>query len=352
MKRFRPGLLPMAPSALPVTDPEQAWALILRYFPEIPAWPRLPRRSFLEKAVLQLSEGFPGVVFEGDHIYIDGVWESDPALDRLYIAYLGDNVEHGRISRPYAMSLDQLRNQRVHLPLQPAAMAGHVLGPLSWGASVKDRDGKPILNNEILLDAAAKHLCLKATWQESVLQAQAPVTITLLEEPLLTRDALALLPFDRERALMLLGDVLGGLAGMRGVHCPWPIDPAVSSLPVDVLSLDVRNTDLDRASSDSADFELLREFVVRGGLLVWCVTPSADRVEGQSAAELADRLQAWFDRVANGSMVDDVAAASIVAPAPALDGLPVASAERAMGVAVDVSDVLRTRFAKGGSRPD
>lgn len=338
----------MAPSALPVTDPEQAWALILKYFPEIPAWPRLPRRSFLEKAELQLSEGFPGAVFEGDHIYIDGVWESDPALDRLYIAYLGDNVEHGRISRPYAMGLDQLRDQRIHLLPQTVALGGYVLGPLSWGAAVVDQDGRPILNNEILLDAAAKHLCLKAAWQESVLRAQAPMTITLLEEPLLARDTLARLPFDKERALLLLEDVLAGLAGLRGVHCPWPVDPAVLSTSANVLSLDVSSADpAGRAGAESgADFGLLREFVVRGGLLVWCVTPTADRVEGQTAGGLADRLQDWLEQVAaDRSIVEDVVAASIIAPSPALDGLSLAAAERAMALAVEVSEILRTRFA-------
>jgi hypothetical protein len=343
MKRFRPGLLPMAPAALPVTDPEQAWALSLKYFPEIPVWPRLPRRSFLEKAELQLSEGFPGVVFEGDHIYVDGVWESDPALDRLYIAYLGNNVEHGRISRPYAMSLDQLRDQHIHLPSQMAVLGGHVLGPLSWGASVNDQEGQPILNNEILLDAVAKHLCLKAAWQESVLRAQAPMTIILVEEPLLTRDALARLPFDKERALLLLEDVLAGMTGLRGVHCPWPVDPAVLSTSANVLSLDVWSA---AGSGSDANVGLLREFVVRGGLLVWRIVPNADRVEGQTAAGLADHLQALLEKVAAGdSILGDVVEASIVAPAPALDGLSVAAAERAMALAVEVSEILRAKYS-------
>jgi hypothetical protein len=344
MKRFQPALMPLAPSALPISDPEQAWALILKHFPELPAWPRLPHRSFLEKAELQLSEGFPGVVFEGDHIYVDGVWESDPALDRLYISYLGNNVEHGRISRQYASGLDLLRTEHVRLPAQTVALAGRVLGPLSWGASVNEQDGKPILRNEVMLDAVAKHLCLKAAWQESVLRAQAPVTITLVDEPLLTREALENLPFDKERAILLLEDVLAGLTGLRGVHCPWPLDPAVLSTSANVLSLDI-SSGARRVPGPDGDLGLLREFVARGGVLVWCITPEANRVEGESAVKLADRLQTWLDAVAAGeSILDAVIAASMVSPAPALDKLDAVAAERAMTLTVEVSEILQTRY--------
>ena len=345
MKRFQPALRPLAPSALPFADSEQAWALILKHFPELPAWPRLPYRSFLEKADLQLSEGFPGVVFEGDHIYVDSVWESDPALDRLYIAYLGNNVEHGRISRQYAMGLDLLHTERVRLPAQTAALAGRVLGPLSWGASVNDQAGRPLLLNEVMLDAVAKHLCLKAAWQESVLRAQAPITITLVDEPLLTREALVKLPFDKERALLLLEDVLAGLTGLRGVHCAWPLDPAVLSTSANVLSLDI-SSGACRAPGPDGDLGPLREFVARGGLLVWCITPDENRVEGQSGVNLADRLQTWLDAIAaDESILDAVVAASMVSPAPTLDKLDAVAAERAMALTVEVSGILQARYA-------
>jgi hypothetical protein len=341
MKRFEPALMPMAPSALPVTDPEQAWALILKYFPEIPAWPRLPRRSFLEQAELQPSEGFPGVMFEGDHIYIDESWEGDPALDRLYIAYLGNNVDHGRISRQYAAALDLLREDRVRLPGQVAALAGRIVGPLTWGASVNDRSGKPVLQNEVLLDAVAKHLSLKAAWQEGVLRSRAPVSITLIEEQMLTGDGLAGLPFEQERALALLEDVLSGLTGLRGFHCRWPIDLSVLSTSANVLSLDVSGV----TPAGDGEIGALREFLARGGTLVWCIAPDVDSIEEQSAERLAEHLQSWLSAVAaDESILDALIAASIISIAPILDKASVASAERAMALTADVSRIMQERY--------
>jgi hypothetical protein len=34
--------------SLPLTDPDEAVALALRYLPEAPLWPQLPRRGFRE----------------------------------------------------------------------------------------------------------------------------------------------------------------------------------------------------------------------------------------------------------------------------------------------------------------
>jgi hypothetical protein len=40
--------LPTITGSMPHTDPQKACALITRYLKDIPAWPQLPKRSFLE----------------------------------------------------------------------------------------------------------------------------------------------------------------------------------------------------------------------------------------------------------------------------------------------------------------
>src|SRR3990170_7914559 len=47
--------------SLPHKDEKEAFRLILKNFPEIPFWPQLPKRSFLEGMVVQYSEGFPSL---------------------------------------------------------------------------------------------------------------------------------------------------------------------------------------------------------------------------------------------------------------------------------------------------
>jgi len=38
------------------------------YLRDIPAWPQLPKRTFLENMYAQYSEGFPGIVIKGEKI--------------------------------------------------------------------------------------------------------------------------------------------------------------------------------------------------------------------------------------------------------------------------------------------
>ncbi len=223
MSMFRPELRPLAPGSLPSIEPDRAWSLVLKYMPELPGWTRLPARSFLESPTVQLCEGFPGVIFENHHIHIDEVWERDTLLDKLYIAYLGDDIDYGRISPEYAACLGMLAEENAwNLPDTVRAVRGQILGPLSWGLEVLDREGSPILYNENLLDIVSKHLRLKAAWQEWAIRQNVPVSLTIIEEPLLTAVGLDSLPIERDRALLLVEDVLHGLSGLRGIHCSYP----------------------------------------------------------------------------------------------------------------------------------
>ncbi|MBM3132761.1 MAG: hypothetical protein FJZ95_07000, partial [Chloroflexi bacterium] len=61
-KSFKPRGLATAIGSMPHADPAEAGALALRYLPDIPVWPQLPNRSFLENMYAQYSEGLPGVV--------------------------------------------------------------------------------------------------------------------------------------------------------------------------------------------------------------------------------------------------------------------------------------------------
>ena len=63
--------LPTIIGSMPHTDPVKACALIARFLRDIPAWPQLPRRSFLENMYVQYSEGFPGAVVANNSIRVE-----------------------------------------------------------------------------------------------------------------------------------------------------------------------------------------------------------------------------------------------------------------------------------------
>jgi len=86
--RFELNGLATAIGSMPHVDPREACSLVLTHLPEIPAWPQLPKRAFLENMYAQFSEGFPGVVLEEERIWVDRSQDLSRPLEQLYAAYL------------------------------------------------------------------------------------------------------------------------------------------------------------------------------------------------------------------------------------------------------------------------
>ncbi|MBU1879558.1 MAG: hypothetical protein KJ734_11455, partial [Chloroflexi bacterium] len=107
---FDLNLLPTAIGSLPHQDPAAGCRAVADVFPQIPIWPQLPQRSFLENMYVQYSEGFPGVVLdhEAERIYVDRSQDLDPGLERLYMAYLENDLEFAAIDPAYAAGLAAL----------------------------------------------------------------------------------------------------------------------------------------------------------------------------------------------------------------------------------------------------
>src|SRR4030043_373787 len=109
--------LPTIIGSMPHTDPKKACALITRYLKDIPTWPQLPRKSFLENMYVQYSEGFPGVVVENNRIYVDTAKDYTKSLEELYAAYLENNDAKFPLGREYAAGLYAFLEQDKIKPL-------------------------------------------------------------------------------------------------------------------------------------------------------------------------------------------------------------------------------------------
>ena len=63
------GCLPTIIGSMPHTDPEAACAQVEHYLRDVPAWPQLPKRSYLENMYVQFSQGFPSIVVKDNRIF-------------------------------------------------------------------------------------------------------------------------------------------------------------------------------------------------------------------------------------------------------------------------------------------
>jgi hypothetical protein len=343
---FSPDWLPFALDGLPHKDAAKAWQTVLNHFPEIPGWPQLPRRSALENMYAQFSERFPGIIVRDGNVHVELQRNLDRELERLYLAYLEDDISHGRMGETYAAGLSLLRQGEVSFRQPPLALKGEITGPVSWGLTVVDQHQRPILYDEMLADAVSKHLLLKATWQERELRRHASQTILLLNEPYMASFGSAFVALRRNQVIGLIEEVLSGLEGLKGVHCCGNTDWTILlETSIDILSLDA----YDYGDSLLRYADELDEFLDRGGVVAWGIVPASVVAESESVESLVGRLERTIGRlVKEGVSRERLLGSGLVTPSCGLGTLGVPLAEHILDLTVAVATEMRGRHSTAG----
>ena len=286
MKDTRFNLLPTIIGSLPHKDAKDACAIVTGFLKDIPCWPQLPNRSSKEGMSVQFSTGFPGIIEKGGDLLLDNSGDHSGELEQLYMAYLENDTDRFPISEDYASGLYELLRQP---NLSPLAVKGQVTGPLSWGLSVKGNDGKAILYDEVLSDASAKLLRLKAGWQEKKLRQISKNIIIFIDEPAMTSYGSAFFSLPKERIVALLQEVMDGISGLKGIHCCGNTDwSLILSTGIDILNFDAYNF----AESLTLYPAEVKTFLERGGAVAWGIIPTDEAsIQKENVFSLKDRLE-------------------------------------------------------------
>jgi len=335
------GCLPTAIGSMPHTDPSQACLQVSRYLKHIPTWPQLPRRSFMENMCVQFSQGFPGAVVKEDSIYIDRSQNLDKPLEELYAAYLENDIDKYPISPDYAAGLHYFLTLD---NLMPVAVKGQLTGPVTWGLAVTDNNHRPIIYDDVLGDAVAKFLRLKASWQEKELRKICPNTITFIDEPyMVAYGATSTELGSPQKTISLLEEVFAGLSGLKGVHCCGNTDWSVLlDTSVNILSFDAYNY----AQSLSLYPSEIKSFLERKGIIAWGIVPNDEpSLAKETVASLKDRLEeamAPFTR--NGVRFKQLFQQGLLTPSCGLASLSTEAATRALELLSELSATVRKHY--------
>ena len=333
--------LPTAIGTMPQTDPKEACSLVAKYLPDLPAWPQLPKRSQLENMYVQFSQGFPGLVLEGDKIYVDRTADFDSRLEQLYNDASENKPDSYGVSAEYAAGLHAFPALKEG---HPRMVKGQVTGPISWGLCVTDREQRGILYDDLLAEALAKFLRLKAMWQERFLRRISPNTVIFVDEPYLTSLGTAFVAVPNEQVTTLLEEVLSGIEGLKGVHCCGSTDwSLILKSSTDILSFDTYNY-ADSLSCYPAE---VKAFVERGGSIAWGIIPNEEEtLAGESAASLYDRLgEAMAPFTREGIPIKQLVAQGLLTPSCTLASLSLEASVRALELLAELSARVRSKYS-------
>jgi hypothetical protein len=273
--------------SLPHTDPEEACGIILRSV-DIPFWPQLPHRSFLELMVPQYVEGFPFVKIEGEHVNI--ITAEEKAVSVFYEAIA--DKRGFPISREHAAGLyafiDILKKQNI----RSSTLKGHITGPLTFTLSITDDQKRPIYFDDELRELALELLKGKASWQIETLRPYCDRVLIFIDEPILSAlGSSAYLCVSTDEASRMLKEIVRHIkssGGIAGIHCCGKADwPLILSSGIDVFNFD------SYFYWDTLGIypEEIRSFLDSNGFIAWGVVPTSDIIRGVTVEGLCEQLE-------------------------------------------------------------
>ncbi len=273
--------------SLPHTDPAEACRIILDSV-DIPFWPQLPHRSFLELMVPQYSEGFPFIRIEGEDIHVEKAEEE--ALSAFYEAIA--NKSGFPISEEYAAGFYEFLNILKHQNLKFDTIKGHITGPLTFALSLTDKEKRPIFFDEEMKELSLELLKGKVSWQIDMLRPFADNVLIFIDEPILSAlGTSAYLGVSNEEASRMLREIVKHIkecGGIAAIHCCGKADwPLVLSSGIDVFNYD------SYFFWDTLSIypEEMKAFIDNNGYIAWGVVPTTEAIKDVNLQVLNEQLE-------------------------------------------------------------
>ncbi|MFA5100489.1 MAG: hypothetical protein WC547_06375 [Candidatus Omnitrophota bacterium] len=329
--------------SLPLKEAASAVDLVLKYCPQAPFWPQLPRRNIREGMVAQYSEGLPGLKVTDDGLEFDQK-AADEALENFYEHIISMDLDYFRISEPFAAGLYAFNEALKGRDLQDVRFIKcHVTGPFTFAAGITNGSGVALIHDEVFMQAMVKGLIMKALWQIKLFSGFGKPIIVFFDEPYLAGFGSAFTALTRESAVKTMEEFSGALKSpgvLVGVHCCGNTD---WSMFTDVKTIDIINFDafsyMDKFALYGPD---LAKFLARGGLLCWGIVPTQDFHSGITCESLAGMIRSGIDAlIKKGASRDLISEQLLVSPSCGLGTLQPQAAEQIFGVLGELSAYIR-----------
>lgn len=344
--------------SLPHQDVERACEIAWESFPQIPAWPQLPRLNLRENMYIQVSEGMPCLVLDEKKgiVYFQTKGDMTGELEKFYEKIIENRVDYFKIGQDYAAGFYSFMELlRMNLLKQEAragilALKGQLIGPISFGLTVTDENRKSILYHEQLVDAVVKTCGMKARWQITRMKEVFPRIIIFIDEPYLSSFGSAFVSVGRDEVVDYLNQVIDSIkieGAIAGIHCCGNTDWSIlMDTKVDIISFDA----YDYLETISLYPEKLKEFLAEGRYLAWGIVPASSKVMGEEINSLVKRFQEGLKLLnSKGVEREKILENLLITPSCGTGTLPIEVAEKVVKLTRGVSDDIRARYFLGVS---
>jgi len=342
-----PRVLCTAIGSVPHSDADQAVDLILSTLSVAAHAPSLSRADLREQMWIQFTENLPRFRTDLENLKYHFDTSGDPTseIEAFYSQFLA--VEEGGDAAYFAVGpeygrgihtlLGRLEREKVRRPF----LKVQVTGPLSFGLTVTDEQGKPIFYHPMFRDVAVKGMGLKAVRLLEVFSPFADKVIVFFDEPSLSAyGSSAMLGLSKSDVVEVLDEVMNMVlerGGIPGVHCCGNTD---WGLLMETGTRIINFDGVDYMESLAIYARELSRFLERGGVLAWGVVRNTERVMEDSALDVAARLRSGLDLLEkNGVNRAALAQRLILTPACGCAGLKVNETEKVYALLAELESM-------------
>jgi methionine synthase II (cobalamin-independent) len=346
--KFEPRSAATIIGSFPHLDAEEACALVFKTLPKIPAWPQLPRKSFLEDMNNQYSASLPCFYVDEKNKKSGFDTSRDLAgeLEKFYTKIIEDDVDYfgldpGR-SAGFSCYVKRLREKG---GAGFSALKGQVTGPLTLGLLTDRVDGKYALYKPDLFDAIVKNCAMSARWQVMRLKGFSDTVIIFFDEPSLSVLGSGFYSVDRSLVTGAFDEIIRGIkseGGLAGTHCCGNADwDELFELDLDIINFDATDELIVDKFINSKN---LASFIERGKIIAWGVVPTVrDKIEEATIEKITTAYDSLVTRLASrGVDRQRILNQSMVTPSCGTGTLPVELSEKVMSLLKELSTNINT----------
>jgi methionine synthase II (cobalamin-independent) len=350
---FKPNAATTVIGSFPHLVPSDACRLVFDVLPEIPAWPQLPRRDFLEDMNAQFSMRLPCIHADlaNKKIGFDTSRDLAGELERFYTHILEDDVEYFGLDDAHAAGfgcfIEALRANR---PAGVLALKGQTTGPLTLGLMTDSTDGKYALYKPDLFDSIVKSCAMNARWQVRRMKEFSDLVVVSFDEPSLSIIGSGFYSVDKSLVSGSFKEIIQAIhaeGGLAATHCcgnaDWDelLDP---SLDLDLINFDATD---DIIADKFINARNAVGFLERGRCIAWGVVPTIkDKIENATPEGVEQNFHAVIKKLSRrGVSESEILARSIITPSCGTGTLPLPLAEKTMVLLKGLSLQLKGSFA-------
>lgn len=278
--------------------------------------------------------------------YIDITKVPAKTMEAYYHKVLSEDASKFTADEKHFPGLYALTRERDALR-KARAVKGQVTGPVSLGVQIVNKERMPILYQDTERELLLKTLKLKAKWQEDFLRRFNPNPMVFLDEPSMSLIGTVCVAVERNVAVSYIEEVLGGLGGMKGIHCCGNTDwSALLETSANILSFDAYDWSHTLALYSSQ----VESFLSRGGKLAWGIVPTLNElIEKETVGSLMARLEKGLSQFTDkGIDLDEILHSSLITPACGLGPATPANAVKALRMTRELSTLLRKKHGLEG----